>query len=169
VLLLSRIDPTGIIVSHFKTFYDARNGKTSIGEIAAFSTAVILSGVAAYWLNPKISSELFSSLLSFYAIIGGFLISALFIIITYGDVIDGNRKNLPEAELNRYKKIHEEIFSNTSFGVLTAVIGSSLCVVFSLTDCHRIVIAVSASCIVMFMHTLLLVLKRLDRLFRASL
>lgn len=169
MLILSRINPSGIVVSHFKTFYNAQTGKTAVGEIVAFVAAIVLSGAATYWLNPSISADLFSSLLSFYAIIGGFLISALFIIITFGDVIDRNRRNLPESELSRYKKIHEEIFSNTSFGVLVAVVGSALCVVYSLTDCHRLVIAVSASCIVIFIHTLLLVLKRLDRLFRASL
>ena len=111
----------------------------------------------------------FSSILNFYAIIGGFLISALFIIISYGDVIDQNRRRLPESEMRRYNKLRGEIFSNTSFGVLMAFIGSAISALMMLGFHVRILTALSVFCILLFIHTLLMVLKRIDRLFRGSI
>lgn len=163
---INRINPASIITEHFKTLYDARSGDTSWFEIAALVVLMAAVAIAAALWLPTPSVEFASSLLNFYAIVGGFLISALFIIVSYGDAIWNNRGNLPTAELEQARTLQKEIFSNVSFGVFTAFFGAIVCVFYAIATVQDILKILMSALFVLFAHTLLMVLKRLDKLFR---
>jgi hypothetical protein len=165
MLFFSRISPVSIISGHFRTLYNNSTGRASIGEIGILVGLALSLAAAAILLDPKIPTGLSSALLNFFAIVGGFLISALFVVGSYGDAIWTNRANLTEDELGRAKKIQKEIISNVSFGVLLSFAGSLLGVLLVFKVLEKPVVGALAFVLVVFFHTLLTVLKRLEALF----
>jgi hypothetical protein len=164
--MLSRINPLSIISRHFSTLYDSRTGSISSLEIAVILLVAVACGIVAGAAAPNLVQKVAGGLLNFYAIVGGFLISALFMIVTYGDTIWSNRKDLPKGELDQAKTLQREIFSNVCFGVLVAFAGSALCIFLPVEATERYVSGGVAFLLVIFVHTILMVLKRLEALFR---
>src|SRR5688572_29044479 len=100
MLFLTRINPWSIVAEHYKTFYNAATGRIAWTEVV---TQLVLACVVVglvWTFVPKISNEFASALLNFYAIVGGFLVSALFLVVSYGDTITSNRATLPRQELD---------------------------------------------------------------------
>lgn len=171
MLFFKRISVIGIIKSHFRTFYKGTDGKeTSWIELLLLASLVVGSFVITIWLAIDFSDAVVNGLVSAYAIIGGFLISAMFIIVSYTGHIEDTFKKYPKSEVVEIKKLQKEIFANVSFGVFISLIGVLLCIIhLAAEDCWYIVSAFISSVLVLFLHTLLMVLKRLNVIFSKTL
>lgn len=166
MLIFKRINPVPIIISHFSTFYDESSNEPSWIEICALLVAILIGGIAFYLIDPKLNDEFQSSLLNFYAIVGGFLVSALFVVTNHREISSSSGKGLPQDEVHAISKLRSELFGNLSFGVLLAFIGAGICVLLAIGFHPRTTGAVIVSTFILFIHTLLVVIKRLDVIFK---
>lgn len=168
LLFLTRISPVAIVREHFATFYDATNRQRSSEELALLGSIAAVASTLTWLASPSFSSDFASALLNFFAIVGGFQISALFMVVTYGETILSNKGTLPKSEVAEAKELQKEIFSNVSFGVLVSFLGAAACVALSVGISERLIGTLLTAIAVLFLHTLLMVLKRLEALFRRT-
>ena len=166
MLIFYRINPGPVIARHFATFYDDQSKKTSWLEIFALSIVIVAGGVSFYFFNPKIYDAFQSSMLNFYAIVGGFLVSALFVVTNHREISQTSGRGIPKDEIDAISKLRGELFSNLSFGVLLAFLGAGMCVLLAVNFYPRITGAIIVGAFILFGHTLLVVIKRLDNIFR---
>lgn len=169
MLFLERINPFSIIVSHFKTFHDEANNKPCYAERAAHVLIPALIAVAmVYSADILASKELCASLLNGFAILGGFLINAAFVITTKKDSLISGQPNA------KYQRLLSETFDNTLFQILLCFAAVVLCAIFPLLNLaqenENTFILKAMSCVIftlsiMFMITLLMILKRLNKIF----
>lgn len=167
ISLFEKIDVLSIFSNHFKTLciYNNINNsrKPNYLEIFVFyicSAFLIFLSVILYkhTLDEKIANLMFQA----YAIMVGFLINALIILSDKRKDFDDSRKNAEKLTLI------EETYFNTSFGVITCFMILFFCGI-SISDSFTFMKYVSTGCVYyltfIFIHTLIMVIKRLERIF----
>lgn len=172
--IFEKVDATEIVGRHFKTLFDIGSQKPCWPEIIAFYIlpALIIPFVV-YTFDHSLTEKLGNLFFQAFAITGGFLINALVMLTDRRQHYDDSKKFAERVTLI------EETYSNTAFGVLTcflivvfagiavgtnsdAVCASNICTILK-TFITSIVYYLS----IVFAHTLGMVIKRLDKIFRS--
>jgi chromate transport protein ChrA len=171
--VLEKINSSRIIKSHFETLYNLKTKKIYWAEVITFYISPIFVVTFLVWyFEHCITEKLANLLFQGFAITGGFLINALVMLMDRRQNYDDSKKFANRVELIK------ETFANTSFGVLICFIIVLLAGIAVATDSE--VECVSNSCValriiltsltyyfsIIFIHTLGMVIKRLDRIFR---
>lgn len=167
MLILERINPFGIVVSHFETFYDhSKDRKPCYFErFVHIVVPFLLSGTAVYLLGAVATKDLCSSLLNGFAILGGFLINAAFVITAKKETLEAGTPS------PTYHTLLSETFDNTLFEILLCFVVVVLCAIFPMLGKGDVEVVRAMSCVIfgfsiMFMVTLLMILKRLNKIFQ---
>ena len=158
-----RLNLVKIVTNHFSTFYS--DSTKTINWLELLIVIVLPFAIAAYLIFPnetELSEDTVQSLFQAFAIMGGFLINTLV-------VLTDKKQKYKEGRLclDQYILLKETLY-NTSYGVLLCIICVILCAM------HSFLIATSylnllnflilATCFA-FIHTLLMVIKRLNKIF----
>ena len=159
MIFLERLNITKIIVNHFSTFYNNQdNKKIDWLELAVyFSILLLLSAFSAVFLPVTCLNVILTPL----TIFTGFLFSALFAII---DKKDG--------KTNQIKELISEVYDNISFSILMSffvivfVIINYVMISFSCDEIYnKIVLGIVYFLLLNFAYSLMMVIKRLYKIF----
>ena len=157
-----RINPTKIILNHFRTLYNASTQKVDWIEVFLVSVGPWLASGFMIYKKVTINEDLANILFAAFAITGGFLINAL-VVLT-----DKSHQLRTESPDEERLSLLRETFYNTSFGVLVCVFSVIFCAAYPFLS-NGIVQNIFTFCIFsfafLFVHTLLMVIKRLNRIF----
>lgn len=171
--IFEKIDAREIIVRHFRTLSDVNTKKICWPEISAFYfLPIIIISLIVYFSNHSLNDKLGNLFFQAFAITGGFLINALVMLTDRRQNYDDSKKFAERVTLI------EETYSNTAFGVLvcfTIVFFAGIAVGTNEGNecvsgtCHiwRTILTSIVYCLsIIFIHTLGMVIKRLDKIFR---
>ena len=169
MLILDRINPCTIVKNHFCTLYHAGTGKVAKLEVVIHLAApFILGAFLSFCKKIYVTQSMSESLFNGFAIMGGFLISASFVL---AEKRDASKKDKPN---DSYEEILKETFYNTSFGILLCFLSVIFCAIYPLflddkgmpiTSAGYFFSGLIFSLSAMFLLTILIVLKRLDYIF----
>lgn len=172
--IFEKIDATEIVGRHFKTLFDITSKKPCWSEIIVFYILpFLIIPFVVYIFDHSLTEKLGNLFFQAFAITGGFLINALVMLTDRRQHYDDSKKFAGRVTLI------EETYSNTAFGVLICFLivlfagiavgtnsasscASNICVILK-TFITSIVYYLS----IVFAHTLGMVIKRLDRIFRS--
>lgn len=162
-LFFSRLNCWNIVKNHCKTFYDNTTQQTSWIEIGITVVFIILLASVATCFHC-LKESVIEIMLTAFSILSGFLISALFLLV---DKIDK-----PEG---KDFQIIKETIHNISFGILIGVFIIVLSLFFILFKASTIgttfafirffMSMIYFGLIVLFFHTMLIILQRVNKIF----
>lgn len=171
--LIERINPWKIIRNHFFTLKNDQINRFDIFEISFVYVIIPISILFLAGVCTKLASKMpYSDLLSVFAIMGGFLVNALVLLID-------KRQALQQGTPTNQADLIKETFYNTSFGILICFVAVILCGLGTFTDEKDCLIRIYSQCwsstqiinsfILIFswwfIHTILMVIKRLNTVF----
>lgn len=159
-----RINLLNIVLKHFGTLYNAQNDKPNIySEIIPLLVLPWLLGYfLVYQLDIIIDKNISTYLFGGYSVAGGFLINALMVL---ADKYHHTKNQTPNDE---QECILKETFYNTSFGVLICLLSVILSSIYALIQSDllsQIFSVLIYGLSFLFIHTLLMVIKRLNKVF----
>jgi hypothetical protein len=164
ILLFSRISPLKIITNHFETFYDARDKKFTI--LTEIIPLLIIGALIAYFLPYQFSivigKEMSPYIIGGFSVAGGFLINSLMVLAEKRTC----KKDIAPEEPD--SKLLKETFYNTSFGVLICLLATLSCILYPISEAvvwTQILSSIIYFLTTLFFHTVLMVLKRLSKIF----
>lgn len=170
--IFEKIDVSEIIKRHFATLSNADTKKIHWPEIRFFYIyPIILIFTLVSYYKHTLSKDMADLFIQGFALMGGFLINALVMLMDRRRNYDDSKKYSERVSLI------EETYVNTAFGVLVSFIiiifagiavgtTSGKCVSDFCTVGRVTITSLTYYCFVIFLHTLAMVLKRLDRIFR---
>lgn len=154
-----RLNISKIIVNHFSTFYNNQdNRKIDRLELAVyFSILLLLSVISAIFLPVTRMNVVLTPL----TIFTGFLFSALFVII---DKKEGKTKQI--------KELISEVYDNISFSILMSffiilfMIINYVMISFDVSELYnRIILGIVYFLLLNFSYSLMMIIKRLYKIF----
>lgn len=171
--IFEKIDAREIIARHFKTLSDVNTRKPCWSEIVVFYILPIfiiptLVYIFDHFLTDKLGNLFFQA----FAITGGFLINALVMLTDRRQHYDDSKKFAERVTLI------EEAYSNTAFGVLICFMivffagiavgtnGDITCMSNICVFLKVLITSIVYYLSIIFVHTLGMVIKRLDKIFR---
>ena len=159
-----RINLLKIVLKHFGTLYNAQNDKLNVySEIIPLLVLPWLIGYfLVYHFQITINKDISTYLFGGYSVAGGFLINALMVL---ADKYHHTKNQTPN---DKQECILRETFYNTSFGVLIcllSVIFSSVYALIQNETLSQIFSIIIYGLSFLFVHTLLMVIKRLIKVF----
>jgi uncharacterized membrane protein len=162
--MFERINILFICKNHFKTLYSLDgngNGKVNLTELFVFYIgAVVLSSIMVFVFDIYITEEAANLLVQAFAVVGGFLINARFLLIDKQSHFDDSRK------YTDIKTLIEETSHNTSFGVLVCFFNVLLSVGVILAQDVCVIYQILSVCVLsltfIFCHVLLMIVRRLE-------
>ena len=165
-LFFSRLNCWNIVKNHCKTFYDNTTQQTSWIEIGITVAFIILLASVATCFHC-LTKSVIEIMLTAFSILSGFLISALFLLVDKADKQKG-----------KDFQIIKETIHNISFGILIGVFIIVLSLFFILfkastiettfafpTELRFFMSMIYFGLIVLFFHTLLIILQRVNKIF----
>lgn len=170
MLFFERLNPFIIVKKHFETFYNAAedNKPCWIERSLHIAVPIAIGLLITIVFNVSITAEVNSALFNGFAIMGGFLINASFVLTEKRDTA---RKAAPN---DKYEVLIRETFYNTSFGILICFTNVIFCSLYPLTLTDKgkdpsllnlLMNNLIYDLSILFVLTLLMVLKRLNRIF----
>ncbi|OLA80505.1 MAG: hypothetical protein BHW58_07650 [Azospirillum sp. 51_20] len=159
MIFFERLNISKIIVNHFSTFYNNQdNRKIDRLELAVyFSILLLLSVISAIFLPVTRMNVVLTPL----TIFTGFLFSALFVII---DKKEGKTKQI--------KELISEVYDNISFSILMSffiilfMIINYVMISFDVSELYnRIILGIVYFLLLNFSYSLMMVIKRLYKIF----
>lgn len=171
--MTTKIDFTGILRDHFRTFHDHTTGRVSLVDWTLFIVFPILVAAALTLSELKLNNELITAVITAASIFAGLLLNLLVLIYT---ILIKDRDNtfetMSEAQRSNWRQLVCETFANVSFCILISIFLVALSLMFYLN--LRIIIIVIQPLLLFFCTSLILhlfmVLKRVHKLisFEAS-
>ena len=159
--MFEKIDISFICRNHFKTLYNASTGTPNAWEITVFYVlpvyfSILLVGI----MNVSIKESVANLLVQAFAVVGGLLINARFILVERRSLLDDSKAN------KDMKTLIEETSNNTSFGIIVCflnVIVSVFIILFENSSLLKNIFTIAViSLTTMFFHSLLMILRRLE-------
>lgn len=165
MMLFRRISPSKIISNHFETLYD----EGQEGEVNFWSEIVPLLLIATFialvliiYFKITINEKVITYFIGAFSVVGGFLINALMVLA------EKRGDNSGAGASSTKDKLLRETFYNTSFGVLICLVINLLCILYPLFDSlkwQELMSGVIYFLTTLFFHTLLMVVKRINKVF----
>jgi uncharacterized membrane protein YhaH (DUF805 family) len=172
--IFEKVDATEIVGRHFKTLFDIGSQKPCWSEITVFYILPILViPSVVYTFDHSLTEKLGNLFFQAFAITGGFLINALVMLTDRRQHYDDSKKFSERVTLI------EETYSNTAFGVLICfmivlfagiAVGTNsddICITNICKIWSIIITSLVYYLTIIFAHTLGMVIKRLDKIFRS--
>jgi hypothetical protein len=172
--VFEKIDARDIVIRHFKTLSNVNTGKLCWSELIVFyvlSAIIIIATV--YSFDHTLTDKLANLFFQAFAITGGFFINALVMLTDRRQSYDDSKRFTERVTLI------EETYANTAFGVLVCflvvlfagiAVGTDNGDICSSNLCHiwkTLITSIVYYLAVVFIHTLGMVIKRLDKIFRS--
>jgi predicted cation transporter len=158
--MFEKVDPRGIICRHFSTLYNKKTDKPNWSEIVFFYIMpLIIIPLLVYYFEHTIIEKTTSLLFLGFAVMIIFLITALMLLTNSRQLYDDSEKYA-----NRVTLI-EETGTNISFGILVCFLGIIFSII-SVGSASVIVTSLVYYLSVIFVHILLMVNKRIDKIIR---
>ncbi len=115
--MISKINPSEIIVSHFKTFRRDRGNKFDwVSVVFQIALAVILASVHVLYF--KVSDDVVSIVVSVASIIAGLLLNLMVLIYT---LVTG-RLRISRSNIAILEEIGNETIANIAFCILASIV-----------------------------------------------
>ncbi len=166
MLIFQRINILHIFSKHFGTFINERNNKFCWLEV--FTVFLIFPicfvfGIEKY--NFTFKSDFYTNLIQIFAIVGGFLINTVVMIAD-------KKMQLSQKSLEKNRILISETYYNIIFGIVVCVLTCLVCAasfLWSDSDANTLPTKFFTSTVLIliwiFVHTILMVLKRLASIF----
>ncbi|PKQ68438.1 hypothetical protein BZG01_04280 [Labilibaculum manganireducens] len=186
-MLLPKINLTKIITGHLKTLRSIRTNRPSINDLITFLLIPLIFSLTCVHFDVKIGSNELGVWVTILAILAGFSFNLLAIIFGYFDKLKANINSNNEKDQELKKIYLKEIHQNISFSILNSLfcifflllsmidftqidpieIGSKLNI--KLVFLEYIVDFTLYFSMIFYLFTLLMIIKRLNVLFKRDL
>jgi uncharacterized membrane protein YhaH (DUF805 family) len=159
---MEKIDIRDILKSHLKTIKNANSGKPDRWDYFTFAFLPLLISSILVYLKVEIKSEITTVIITTLAIFVGLMLNVIVLIF---DIV--KRDSSQEIK----NEVLKQLLSNISFEILLALF-AIITILFSFSDIIQIKLFfswLSFMSITLFLLTLLMILKRLNNVFKNEL
>lgn len=159
---MEKIDIRDILKSHLKTIKNANSGKPDGWDYFTFAFLPLLISSILVYFKVEIKSEITTVIITTLAIFVGLMLNVIVLIF---DIV--KRDSSQEIK----NEVLKQLLSNISFEILLALF-AIITILFSFSEITQIKLFfnwLSFMSITLFLLTLLMILKRLNNVFRNEL